>query len=143
MTKEDLIPMNKRTMKERQAIGRKGGSKKSAKKTLANTYKGLLANKKLTDRQRHLLILMKDKKFIEVITELINETVEEHDDPARRDKAVEQLQRMLPQKILQINANVDNVPDEVFDCEAHLKKIMSKEDKKKCLKTNGKKNTKS
>jgi len=127
---QNLIPLNQRSPEERKRIQMKGARSKSPAKRLAARYNGMLSNKKLTPEQRHLLLMMRDKNYYGVIDELINETLQEHVDPARRDKAVEQLQKMVPTKVMNLNIETVIPPSEVFDVDAHLDKLFGKEKKK-------------
>lgn len=122
---KNLIPFNKMSKEKARAIQSKGGRTVTPRKRLQNTLNGM-GNMKLDDRQKYLLAKFKDKDFVGVVTELIKETILEHKDPQRRDKAVEQLQKLLPQKVLNVNINkeVENIDEEVFDVDEHLNNIL-------------------
>lgn len=122
---KNLKPFNTMSKEKARAIQSKGGRTVTPRKRLQNRLNGM-SNMKLDDRQKYLLAMFRDKDLVGVITELIQETILEHKDPARRDKAVEQLQRLLPQKVLNVNINkeADDVDEEVFDIDGHLSKIL-------------------
>jgi len=113
---KDLIPLNRRSKEERIIIARKGGKSKSAKKQLSSRINGLMNNKKLTLEQRYMLSLLQDKRFIDVIIELISMNLKDVDSPKRRDKIIEQLTKFIPAKQEAINIELkQNSADEIAD----------------------------
>jgi hypothetical protein len=125
MTKEHLIPLKKGS-KRASELGRKGGRSKSPKKQLASRINGLLANKKLTDDQRYMLTMMKDKNYSEVLNEMISMNVERSDNDIEiRNKAIDQLQKFMPTKVMSINTNINiDVEKDSEEAKEHLKKIL-------------------
>lgn len=107
MSKKDLIPLNKRTPKERKAIQSKGGRSKSPRKQLQSRINGILSSKKSSTQQKFLAQLMKDNDILGLIKELIFTNMEEADSFKKRDMLIGRLQALLPQKILQLNASVE------------------------------------
>lgn len=114
MTKEHLIPLNKRTKEEALKIQKAGGRAKSPAKARAARLNGILSGKKLTPAQAYFYELMQNKEYGKVIDELINLNLYEgHDIDERRDKVIAQLQHYMPK--LNVNYDIANKEDIVID----------------------------
>ena len=96
-----------KTTERAKELGRRGGLSKSPSKVLASRINGSLANKDLTPEQRYMLSLLKEKQFVELITELIAMNLEHIHQPARRDKIIEQLSKFLPTKSINLELSAE------------------------------------
>jgi len=108
---KDLIPLNRRSKEEARKIQVKGGQSRSLKKQLSSRINGLLNNKSLSSEQRYMLSLLQDKRFIDVVIELISMNLEDTSNPRRRDKVIAQLTSFIPAR--QEIVNVDLTPIDV------------------------------
>jgi len=132
MSKEDLIPFNTRTKEEHLALSRKGGQSKSLKKQHASRLNGMCNNKNLTPEQRHIYVLLKENRFVELIKELLGENLTDLKTVEQKDRVVQRLQTMLPQKVINLNLNkeVEEI-DDLLAIDEHINKILRGK-KKKC-----------
>jgi hypothetical protein len=112
--KSNLKPI--RTSERAKKLGRRGGLSKSPRKALASRINGLIANKELKPDQRYMLSLLKERRFIDVITELISMNLEDISNPSRRDKIIDQLTKFVPQQNFHLNfdANGKTVLKETY-----------------------------
>ena len=108
-------------------IGKMGGLSKSAKKVTQSRLNGLLNNKNLSPDMRHILSSMRNRNYSEVLNELISMNVEKADDIEVRNKAIDQLQKFMPTKVMNINTNLNiDVDQDNKEVDAHLKKLFGK-----------------
>jgi hypothetical protein len=113
MANEDnLIDISKRP--DHHELSVKGGKSRSPRKLFQSTVNIMLANPKLTDNQKYLYLLLRDKEFAELITELIGRNLQDVDNPKRRDKVIEQLGKFMPEISLRLEANSRSVPFETY-----------------------------
>lgn len=128
MGKENLIPLNKRTPAERFAIQSKGGRSTSPAKRFAARMNGMKNKKGLTDEQRIVMCLLKDKQFLDAFVEINNHllsSVSSSDDWIDvRDSII----KIMPQKLLQLTVD-SRVGDEI--AENIIQSVFNREDKKK------------
>ena len=83
-------------------LGRKGGLSKSPRKTLASRINGLKSLESTDERKQAMIQLLKEKRFVDVIIELISMNMEDLNNPHRRDKVIDQLSKFIPNQILSI-----------------------------------------
>lgn len=81
----------------------KGGQVTSPVKALSSRINGLMNSKDLTDDQRYMHGLLRDRKFVDLIMELVSMNLEEAGSSERRDKVIDQLSKLLPTR----NINLD------------------------------------
>ena len=126
---KDLIPLNRRSKEEARKIQVKGGQSRSLKKQLSSRINGLLNNKSLSNEQRYMLSLLQDKRFIDVVIELISMNLEDTSNPRRRDKVIAQLTSFIPAR--QEIVNVDLTPIDVErrnkELDEQIKDLMKEE----------------
>ena len=123
MTTKDLIPLKKGSERAK-ILGRKGGLSKSLRKQTQSRLTGLLSSKKLSSDMRHILTSMRDRNYSEVLNELISFDVQNVEDDDARRKAIDQLQKFMPTKVMTVNTNINiDVEQDNKDAKAHLKKL--------------------
>ena len=105
MVYENLIPKDLSKREDHIELSRKGGLSKSPSKVLSSRINGLMNSKKLSGEQKYMLALLKNKKFIDLIIELISMNLEDINRPERRDKVIDQLSKFLPNRNLNMNYN--------------------------------------
>jgi len=104
-----LIPKDLSKRPDHLELCRKGGRAKSPARAFQSRINGLMTSKKLTDEQKYMLALLKDKAFTDLIIELISMNVEEGvNKPARRDKIIDQLSKFLPAKNINFEVDMSN-----------------------------------
>jgi len=91
-------------------LSAKGGRSRSPRKLHKSTINLLLGNPNISPEEKHLYILLKDSKFIELIKELIGRNLSEADSVKARARLIDQLQKMLPNVNLNLNSDARTVP---------------------------------
>jgi hypothetical protein len=81
----------------------RGGQAKTPAKVLSSRINGLMNRKDLSDDQRYMFALLKDKKISDLMMELISMNLEDAGDVERRDKVIEQLKTFIATR----NINLD------------------------------------
>lgn len=111
MSKEHLIPKDLSKMPNFKEICSKGGSAKSQSKALSSRLNGLLASKDMPSEKKYMIQLLKDKRYIDVINELISINLELSEDVSIRNKTIDQLQKFLPSQSLNLHAGLGGEAD--------------------------------
>ena len=126
---KDLIPLNRRSKEEARKIQVKGGQSRSLKKQLSSRINGLLNNKSLTSEQRYMFSLLQDKRFIDVVIELISMNLEDTSNPRRRDKVIAQLTSFIParQEIVNVELTPIDVERRNKELDEQIKDLMKEE----------------
>lgn len=123
-TTKNLKPF-KKGEKRTIEMARKAGRVKTAKKLAQSRINGLLNSKKLTKEERYILEQMRDRNYSEVLNELISVDVQNIKDDDARRKAIDQLQRFMPTKVMTMNTNVNiDMKEDSKEAEEHLKKLL-------------------
>ena len=91
----------------------KGGQSKSEKKVFASRLNGMLNNQSLSDEQKNIIVLIRDKKFINAVCELIAYNISEIDDSKRRDIVITQLTKLIPNQVLTTQVERENTDDKI------------------------------
>jgi len=102
----NLVDISKRP--NHQELSIKGGKSRSPRKLWSSTITLMLSNPKLTDEQKYLYLLLKDKRFADLVVELVGMNMIDIDDAKRRDKIIDQLSRFLPTVNLNVNTEAED-----------------------------------
>ena len=84
-----------RTTERAKELGRKGGLTKTPRKALSSRLNGL-SNKKLTAQQKHFVALLKEKRFLDLLVELLALNIEGSKDWDKRNQVIDQLIKIMP-----------------------------------------------
>jgi hypothetical protein len=104
---ENLRPMNARPPEERKRIQMKGALASRGHKKPGTSLYLMLNGGKLTPSQAYVATLFKDKKFNELVHELIQvNAIEGIENPERRDKVIAQIQAMMPRSVFNYNVEI-------------------------------------
>jgi hypothetical protein len=117
MVNSNLKPI--RSTKRAKELGRKGGLSKAPSKVFASRINGL-ASMDLTEDQKFFASLVRERKFLDLMIELLVLNLQDAGDPQRRDKIIEQITKLLPVKSLNVNV----VSEEKIDWKETIDNLM-------------------
>ena len=113
--KQNLIPKDLSKRADHIEISAKGGRSRSPSKVLASRINGLMTSRKLSKEQKYMLSLLKERKFVDLIIELISMSIEDIENPKRRDKIIDQLTKFLPNKNINLDISPEQEPEKTLE----------------------------
>jgi len=130
MKNSNLIPKDLSKRKDHIKLSQKGGQAKTPSKVFASKINGYLANKELTPSQMCMIKLIKQNDIVGLLKELITVSLKDIHDYKRRERLIDQLIKLLPEKVINIDLSQQKTNLDMIKFKELIEKYENEEEDK-------------